>query len=84
MRLALIAFSMAVALAAGLQSAGAVHNALSAGLAVSRSAVHNARYCMQGGLGKDCSFNTRKQCMAAAHGHTSPCVENPRWRRRNR
>jgi hypothetical protein len=69
MRFALTAFAVAAALAAGLQSAGAVHN---------------AQYCMHGASGNDCSFHTWKQCMAAAHGHTTHCIQNPRWRLRTR
>ncbi|HEY7298984.1 MAG TPA: DUF3551 domain-containing protein [Xanthobacteraceae bacterium] len=79
-----MAFAVIAALAAGVQSAGAVHNVLAAGLAVSRGAVHNARYCLRGGSRDNCSFNTWKKCMAAARGHNSRCVENPRLHRPNR
>jgi hypothetical protein len=70
MRLALTVLAVAAALAVGLQSAGAVHN---------------ARYCMRGGSTLDCSYNTREQCRAAMHGHhTHTCIENPRLHHRNR
>jgi len=65
MRLTFISvLTVAAALAAGLQSA---------------SAVHNARYCTRGST-THCAFNTWDQCMASARGHHSHCVVNPRWR----
>jgi len=69
MRLASIAvLAVAAALAAGLQPAGAVHN---------------DRYCLRGqGGGEDCSYHTRAQCAASAHGLGGRCIENPRWRTR--
>jgi Protein of unknown function (DUF3551) len=68
MRLAVIAvLAVAAAFAAGIQSAGAIHN---------------ARFCVRGNSGLDCAFHTRAQCMATAHGHSHTCVENPRWRGR--
>ena len=65
MRLAPIALlALAAALAAGLQPAGAVHN---------------DRYCMRGSSAMDCSYHTRAQCMASAHGLGGHCILNPRW-----
>jgi len=65
MRLAFLAvLAIAAALAAGLQPAGAVHN---------------DRYCMQGRSAEDCSYHTRAQCMASAHGLGGRCFQNPRW-----